>query len=204
VTAAPRSPGDVPGAPAPTLAEWLTACLDEDERAAEAAVIYHGHWMQGFGAAADDSQLYEVTQAELDAADNCEGEHPAGSPNMCEWNPLLESGAAIECHPQIGDVVAHIARHDPARVLRDVQAKRQIVQRFHHQPETGIRYGDEEYVSCVCGWEEVLHGVLDWDDAYSIHLASLHVNAEIADAVLRLLALSFSDRPGYRETEWAP
>lgn len=38
----------------------------------------------------------------------------------------------IECDP---DNAAHIARHDPARVLREVAAKRAIVERYAKAPD---------------------------------------------------------------------
>ena len=61
---------------------------------------------------------------------------------------------------------AYIAAHDPARVLREIDAKRQMLGRIISH-------------ATVMGWDEV-HGDL-----------------------LRLLAASYSDRPGYRE-EWRP
>ena len=70
------------------------------------------------------------------------------------------------------DEAEHIARHDPARVLAEVDAKRRLLQQFELrgnsvratvQPSTG--------------------GV--WDD------------------LLRMLALPYADRPGYRE-DWRP
>jgi hypothetical protein len=88
----------------------------------------------------------------------------------------------------------HIAAHDPARVLREIEAKRRIVA-VHalavekqdappFDPYTGKPSPDEYAVTCaVCGWAS--------DDPTSGCLT------------LRLLALPYADRPGYRE-EWAP
>jgi hypothetical protein len=72
-------------------------------------------------------------------------------------------------------VALHIARFaDPARVLREIDAKRRIVNlhaRTHHQ--------------CVAE-----DGPTQW-------------HAKDPCATLRLLALPYVDRPGYRE-EWRP
>jgi hypothetical protein len=79
-----------------------------------------------------------------------------------------------------GDVMApetatHIARHDPARVLAEVDAKRQIVDRM-----AGMLAAAE-------GDSEVDHyGGLD-----------------AAEGTLELLALPYADHPDYRD-EWRP
>ncbi|EPD94626.1 hypothetical protein HMPREF1486_03179 [Streptomyces sp. HPH0547] len=80
----------------------------------------------------------------------------------------------------------HIGRHDPARVLREIDAKRRITE-VHHvvggwQDEDGHDLGDgcEE-----CGHSEEYSDRGGWCET------------------LRLLALPYADRPGYRE-EWRP
>lgn len=73
----------------------------------------------------------------------------------------------------------HIARHDPARVLREVDAKRRLLD--EHQP------GTQEYVDGdVC-----MACTLTGDGPY------------YPCATLRLLALPYSDHPDYQET-WKP
>jgi hypothetical protein len=74
--------------------------------------------------------------------------------------------------------VRHIARHDPARVLREVEAKRKVI---------------ELYEYAVAAW------LLDRDkpNPPTVHLGE----KAMAEAVLQALALPYSDRPGYRE-EW--
>ncbi|WP_406420887.1 DUF6221 family protein [Streptomyces sp. NBC_00842] len=70
----------------------------------------------------------------------------------------------------------HIARHDPARVLREVEAKRQLL-RIHR------RYVDEPDQACLgCA------GGIVW---------------ETSCPVVRLLALPYADHPDYRE-DWRP
>lgn len=80
---------------------------------------------------------------------------------------------------------AHIARHDPARVLREVEAKRQIIGEV-------LRYEakiDSEWGCC--------------HDAESIGAGSCpEINPNEIQA-LRLLAMPYADRPGYRD-EWRP
>lgn len=82
------------------LITFLRARLDEDERWARAAA------------------------ADVGATWNPSGGYP-------ETGPLLVTSA--KDHERVivdetADVVMHIARHDPARVLADVAAKRQIIE----------------------------------------------------------------------------
>jgi hypothetical protein len=73
---------------------------------------------------------------------------------------------------QSSEQAEHIALHDPARVLREVEAKRRIVVSFAAgMADTPLQRGTERYA--------------------------------IVRMVLRLLALPYSDRLGYRE-EWRP
>jgi hypothetical protein len=80
---------------------------------------------------------------------------------------------------QLRATVDHIAEHDPARVLREIDAKRRIMQVHNAQDSWGM---------CVaCPRDE--RGAMQ---------------VEIEDCpILRLLALPYADRPGYRE-EWRP
>jgi len=70
----------------------------------------------------------------------------------------------------------HIAAHDPARVLREIDAKRQLVER-HERAMENRRAHPEDLASA--GALLALHGAV------------------------KLLALPYADRPGYRE-EWRP
>lgn len=79
----------------------------------------------------------------------------------------------------IHECISHIVRHDPARVLREIDAKRQLL--ALHEP------GEMEYVDGdVCMACDVKGG----EPFYPCK-------------TLRLLALPYADRPGYRE-EWRP
>lgn len=74
---------------------------------------------------------------------------------------------------------AHIARHDPARVLREVEAKRGVVRQYE-----GVR-------------EQARHPV-SADNRMRARVAQ----GELGD-VLRLLALPYADHPDHR-SEWRP
>jgi hypothetical protein len=76
----------------------------------------------------------------------------------------------------------HIARHDPARVLRDVRAYRKIIAEY----EAEIARGPARPKGLETQSEARHGGILD---AYR--------------AALLILAAIFADRPGYRE-EWRP
>lgn len=77
---------------------------------------------------------------------------------------------------------AYIATHDPARVLREIDAKRQLLA-LHEPGETEYVDGD---VCMVC--ED-----LDVGDEGPFYPCK----------TLRLLALPYADRPGYQD-DWRP
>lgn len=76
----------------------------------------------------------------------------------------------------------HVLRHDPARVLVEVAAKRRIVLLGGKSDADAVEGGGGPY------------DVVDW--RYGIHAAAHQV-------VLRLLALPYANHPDYRE-EWRP
>ncbi|MER6834265.1 DUF6221 family protein [Streptomyces cellulosae] len=71
---------------------------------------------------------------------------------------------------------AHIAEWDPVRVLREIDAKRQLIHRYERAMENRRAHPD--------------------DLASAGALLALH-------GAVKLLALPYADRPGYRE-EWRP
>jgi len=94
------------------------------------------------------------------------------------------------------DEWVHIARWDPARVLREVEAKRRIVDGHRYEISSETAYDDYDDVSdsyrrvvhhtvtcAICGWAS--------DDRTS------------GCMTLRLLALAHADHPDYR-LEWRP
>ncbi|MFE7403208.1 DUF6221 family protein [Streptomyces sp. NPDC057557] len=76
-----------------------------------------------------------------------------------------------------GAVARHIARQDPARVLREVEAKRRIMDWHIGQRNDKTPWG-EPVVICFCGYD-------------------------LPCATLRLLALPYTDHPDYRDA-WRP
>lgn len=90
-----------------------------------------------------------------------------------EWDRILiarDSGA----------LAAHIARHDPARVLRDIKIKRQI----------------------ISDYQNVALSLAHTDPSGSIHdVMTGAVNT--LGGVLRLFTLPYADHPDYRE-DWRP
>lgn len=138
------------------LVTFLRARLDEDDAAARAASWDEWdstHWHTHHRA------QYDGRWAVIDAADD---------------------GVITSVDPQASDdpgVAAHIARHDPARVLREVEAKRQIM-RVHN--------ARDNWGTCI-GCPRDAGG-------------SMHVGIDECP-ILRALALSYADHPDYRE-DW--
>jgi hypothetical protein len=134
------------------LVRWLGAQLDEDERIAKAATL--GPWVQsGIG---DYGWAVDF-----------------GRPGAGVETEDSEQGLAD---------ADFIAAHDPARVLREIDAKRRVI------------------AECAY-WNEKLNQEADAAPAHPYPCLG-----EILDAVnpiLRALALAYADRPGYRE-EWRP
>jgi len=133
------------------LARWLGAQLDEDERIARAATG------EDWGVV-DPSQPYVIFDVAAFRA-----------------NRTLEYVGRLAAVERDEDR-AFIAAHDPARVLREIEAKRAIVARYERAMENR-RAHPKDLASA--GALLALHGVVG------------------------LLALPYADREGYRE-EWRP
>jgi hypothetical protein len=107
------------------LAAFLAARLDEDEAAAKA--LASRDW---------GNRPWAVTECSDKAAGECpcivyQGEYgPLDEPQT----PLIEYVADTEAP----EYAAHIARHDPARALREVAAKRAILAEHPPVPMRGI------------------------------------------------------------------
>ncbi|MFB7162349.1 DUF6221 family protein [Streptomyces sp. NPDC056242] len=82
-------------------------------------------------------------------------------------------------------IAEHIVKHDPARVLREIDAKRQLLRKvFEYEAMIDSEWG--------CSHDA---------DAIRTGLCSETQPNDVE--ALRLLALPYADRPGYRE-EWRP
>lgn len=88
------------------LVQWLTACLDEDERIARAATP--GPWER--------------------------------VPERVGWLASEEYWSVVDCSgtPAARENAEHVAAHDPARVLRDIDRDRRILIRCQEEMLSGI------------------------------------------------------------------
>ncbi len=139
-----------------TLAAQLLSWFDEDEAVARAAVRFiDAHDDEP----SDDGRLWHTDPVSAD---------PVVS--LAESGIALVVPAAFLWEPEA--VLAHIARHDPARVLADLSAKRRIVEDFQDS-QAEVEGGNDAYIPR----RNVLHDVL------------------------RALTAPYADRPEFRE-EW--
>jgi hypothetical protein len=69
-------------------------------------------------------------------------------------------------------VAEHVARHDPARVLREVAVKRAIVE-FYVEPPNGFRTGNAEAISDAEGERGRAPGLLTVIEAIALDLAAV-------------------------------
>lgn len=118
------------------LAEWLLACIDEDEAVAREAALVAGG--VGFGEERIDNgkvwshRYHEVVRPIV--------------PGVSDRRTLADCGG----FGGLG-IAPHVARHDPARVLAECEAKRSIV-KLHYplddDPEPFCWNCDEERWPC--------------------------------------------------------
>lgn len=149
------------------LVAWLRAQVDEDEQVARATDALYP-WV-----ATDDAEVFEVV--DLHAPHRCD-QHEAGKPNVCS-DLLVARGEDIA--DQLDDErAAHIARHDPARVLAEVAAKRRIIDRYEFVTNHGPAVDHVRALDMSTG-----------------------ARAALLDAV-KMLASVYAGRPGWR-AEWA-
>ena len=150
----------------PDLIDFLRARLDDDERAAKEAT--RGPWKW------DDYRVPTL-------------EGRAGTPGEYEWDTeVIEASHSGECGCRSACTLEltvsdadreHIARHDPARVLRDVAAKRAIIDRAEFVNGHGPAVDHTRALDMQIGGSAALHDVM------------------------RVLAAAYSDHPDYRP-EW--
>jgi Family of unknown function (DUF6221) len=153
-----RLPG--PAVSTPTLAGFLAARLDEDEGAARSAGA--GTWSAAGG------DLYDGTDPHTR---NAIGETWEWERDYGEWPAAA----------------AHIARHDPARVLREIEAKRAILAAYVAAKAAAPSADHRKPMSY---WYELEEGI-KVGIADGLEIAVKH------DAAV------WSDHPDYR-AEWKP
>lgn len=141
---------------------WLRAQLDAEERIAREPTAPNWHYSP-----------------------------PLGGDGYLDFEGSFEVGEQeVETRGFDPDDLAHIADHDPARVLRQVQAHRAILD--EHQPAEGWAHGPGTNMDRgqVCG---TCAGTDRFEDL---------VGVTFPCATLRLIASIYSDRDGYRQ-EWS-
>jgi len=106
-----------------TIVEFLGARISEDEAAAQAAVGNDGPptWLQ------DNADGVYAARPDVDWDELCQS-HTYGVPNECEFNPTACGVSVVDDSVLEHARAEHIARHDPARVLAECEAKRRIVE----------------------------------------------------------------------------
>jgi hypothetical protein len=161
------------------LVEWLRLQLDDDERVAREAD--QGEWLVGVlrGAFYSNGEPSYGGHIEIENGEvwpkpgEIRGTHIASKPAEGNGRVIadMNRGYLRSRHEQNAD---HIARWDPARVLREIEAKRKLVNHL---------------VAVVA------------DDEGMPYYSDGHSGLAVAKRSLRLLALPYSDRAGFRE-EW--
>ncbi|MFE2563040.1 DUF6221 family protein [Streptomyces mirabilis] len=150
------------------LMQWLDEQFDEDERIVREALRYTDpDWRLN-----DDGDV--VLCPVMDSSD--EGERRMLPVTSDVWRRSMIDGPGL---------VPHVAEHDPARVLREIDAKRQLVREL-------LEYEAQFDSDRGCGHDA---------DYFASGLHSGHMPKDILG--LRLLASGYSHRPGFRE-EWRP
>jgi hypothetical protein len=151
------------------LIDWLRAQLADDQRKAEAATP--GPWWDSKVLAAPGHHTIRGGPDEWRGFDGSLG---GDTLPIARVEPAPDDeGGFVTNHDADAE---HIARHDPARVLREVDSFRKIIAEYGPARPKGLETQSEARHG----------GILD---AYR--------------AALLILAAIFDDRPGYRE-EWRP
>lgn len=149
------------------LVKFLRARLDDDEAAARAASEPES-WME---LNREPRPNWHVQYwADPDVAAAIADPESSAYPVATTPEGMDEADAAAR--------IQHIVRHDPARVLREVEAKRQLIL-WYEKPEESTALPDY------------------------FNRFNTSVQQSVLVQVLRHLALPYADHPDYRE-EWRP
>jgi hypothetical protein len=182
------------------LVEWLSAQLDEDERIARAAAHLSGGVSAGVPAV---GERWRVSGSHTDGGGTYWSVTTA-SPDL-DRVPVVEMvGSGMSgggAHTE--EVAVHIVEHDPARVLREIDAKRHIVDAYlppGGDPHPGLPCTDD-----IEGDPDGIFYAEQHPAEKGACVRHLEASKRLLhhDYVLRLLALPYADRPGYLES-WRP
>lgn len=163
------------------LVQWLTAQLDADERIARDASGSTVEGEPGSWKAAPGGDEWEASRTDCDEDELLVALRP-GLPRppdvmsgmwgaIVDFKPALEDARVSSPLPQF----VHAARHDPARVLREVKAKRSLVAAYADMLTVGP--------DIEGGYKRPIREAL----------------ARQAPNFLMVLALPYADRPGFAE-----
>jgi hypothetical protein len=146
------------------LVTWLRAQIDEDEQQAQQA-------------ARDTAPKWYRYERYIMSADP----HPASSSDEADLYIAMDGTEAT---------MEHMARHDPARVLAEVEAKRRILD-LHEVVDNGGGTLDSRYCACCFA-----------DRGYNAGVSNkTGEGLPVWCETVRLLALPYAGRDGWRE-EW--
>jgi hypothetical protein len=149
-----------------TIVEFLTQRIAEVEAVAKAATV--GPWVAGVVRKGTPGHWAGI-ECEAVLADRTR-------------NSIEESETVAKCDSM--QDVAHIVRHDPARVLAECKAKRAIVELFAEAKSVYDTY-------------------LARQDYEGGHLNDLSIEVEALTPVMRALALPHADHRDFQES-WRP
>ena len=180
-----------------TIVEFLSARLDEDEAGALATtpVPLPGRWKVARDKHADDDAPLQLIQGE-DPDDHASEEY--SSTEVIAYCAYWQAEAEAN--------LRHIARHDPARVLAEVKAKRAIVA-LHPISSRPEEWGDVRHHP-----DQSLHnnymGQLTGGTVYSCGTCDIGVDfesdgpvwrAEEACETVRWMAAPYAEHPDYKQ-----
>lgn len=156
------------------IVEFLEARLTEDEAVATAATGLNWRWKPELGD--DDDSQDQGPWLVSDKSFELSGGGSYSENVLSTWVTGAWGGLSVE-----DSDAAHMVRHDPARILREVAAKRELLE-LHYDGNPGP--GDIHY--CGTCHDYYMHQAEDWPCE-----------------TVRVLASTFSDHPDFNE-EWRP
>lgn len=163
------------------LIKFLRDRLDEDERIASAATPGPWRYDQGKHWRKPGTSWFE--EAVFAGPDGADAICVAGTGETDDWQSMADA--------------EHVALHDPARALREVEANREIVSRFE-QLHDRTNEAWSEYSDWIEGKPTPEPGTpsSQHDPAIRVELTS----------VLRILATTWANHPDYPDypEEWRP